>query len=149
MLLLPVAVSAVAEHPGEVAYKACAACHLPSGDGVAGVFPPVADRVEHIAATDAGREYLVAVVSAGLMGPIQVDGTSYVGIMPGSGAALGAEQIADVLNYIAQELGEEVAEEFQPFTLEEVEEILGDAEFDISSNNALRAQLAEEIEALR
>ena len=139
--------TAIAQHPGEEAYITCAACHLPSGEGVSGVFPPVAERVEQIALTEAGRAYLAAVVVAGLTGPMQVQGVNYMGTMPGS--VLTPLQVAQVLNYIAQELGDQTAEDFEAFTEEEVQLLSEGQDFNMVSNAALRAELAEDLEALR
>lgn len=75
----------------------CAACHLPDGAGVPGAFPPLAGRVEAIAADPSGRRYLVAVISKGLTGALEVDGTMYQGIMPAQ-SGLSDEQVAQLLN---------------------------------------------------
>jgi mono/diheme cytochrome c family protein len=83
---------------GAAVYKRCAACHLPSGAGVPGAFPPLAGRLSAIAASDEGRAYIVMAVSSGLMGEIDVDGAKFRGFMPAQ-AGVSPEQIADVLNY--------------------------------------------------
>lgn len=75
----------------------CAACHLPDGSGVPGAYPPLAGRMAPMAADAAGREYLVQVLTKGLMGPIVVDGARYQGVMPPQ-AALSNDEIAQVLN---------------------------------------------------
>lgn len=75
----------------------CAACHLPDGAGVPGAFPPLAGRVDAIAADPSGRRYLVAVISKGLTGALDVDGTTYQGVMPAQGG-LSDEQVAQLLN---------------------------------------------------
>lgn len=75
----------------------CAACHLPDGAGVPGAFPPLAGRVDTIAADPSGRRYLVAVISKGLTGALDVDGTMYQGVMPPQGG-LSDEQVAQLLN---------------------------------------------------
>jgi mono/diheme cytochrome c family protein len=75
----------------------CAACHLSDGSGVPGAYPRLAGRVASMAADAAGREYLVQVLTKGLMGPIVVDGTRLQGVMPPQ-AALSDEQTAQVLN---------------------------------------------------
>ena len=89
---------AYAQDDNAAAYSTCAACHLPDGVGVPGAFPPVRDRAAKIAALEGGREYLIAVVSYGLMGTIVVDGAQYFGVMAGNTGALTDEDIAAALN---------------------------------------------------
>ncbi|WBX84615.1 c-type cytochrome [Sphingosinicella microcystinivorans] len=81
-------------------YKRCASCHLPTGAGIPGIYPGLTDRLGPLAATPAGRDYLVMVVHAGLTGPINVKGTTYSGVMPPQGSGLSDEQLAGVLNFI-------------------------------------------------
>lgn len=98
--LTPVAAfaqTAPADHGAKV-YQRCAACHLPNGQGVPGAFPPLAGRVSKAAATDAGRDYLVMAVVAGLMGEIEVDGKKIRGVMPAQ-AGLADADIAAALNH--------------------------------------------------
>lgn len=104
------------------AYSTCAACHLPDGVGIPGAFPPIRNRVAKIAALDGGREYLIAVVSYGLMGTIQVDGAQYFGVMAGNTGALSADDIAAALNYVVFELND-ADTSIEPFSVEEVEKV--------------------------
>jgi hypothetical protein len=103
------------------AYATCSACHLPDGVGVPGAFPPVRNRAAHIATLDGGREYLIAVISYGLMGTIEVEGNQYFGVMAGLGAAMSPLQVAAALNYVVFELSDAEAPEVAPFTADEVE----------------------------
>jgi len=74
-----------------------------------------------IAATDLGRNYLVEVIDAGLMGPINVGGTPYMGVMPAQGAGLDDQSLSDVLNYSVLVLdAKHVAKDWKPYTAEEV-----------------------------
>jgi len=73
----------------------CAACHQPTGVGLAGAFPPLA-----------GSDFLLgerkAVLSAalfGLSGPITVNGKDYNGVMPSMGY-LSDEDLAAALSYV-------------------------------------------------
>ncbi len=75
----------------------CAACHLPDGTGVSGAFPPLAGRVDAMAANEAGRRYLVAVIAKGRTGALEVDGTTYQGVMPAQ-SGFSDEQVAQLLN---------------------------------------------------
>jgi len=101
---------------GAAVYAAnCAACHGPAGAGIAGAFPPLAGHAADIAAIEGGRDYLIDAMLYGLMGPIEVDGVSYNGVMPAWGQ-LGDEQIAAVLDHIVSLDGPAA----DPFTAEEV-----------------------------
>ena len=112
---------ALAEDYSADAYATCSACHLPDGVGVPGAFPPVRNRAARIAALEGGREYLVAVVSYGLMGTIEVEGNQYFGVMAGLGAAMSPAQVATAINYIVFKLNDGEAPEVAPFTSDEVE----------------------------
>ena len=87
----------VAEVDAEAVYTThCMGCHQASGAGVPGAFPPVAGHIGGLYAADPA--YLVQVVIYGLQGEIIVDGTTYVGMMPGL-PHLSDADIAAVLNY--------------------------------------------------
>ena len=88
----------------------CASCHGAAGAGIASAFPPMAGHAADIAASDGGRDYLVAAMLYGLMGPIVVDGVSYNGVMPAWGQLSDAD-IAAVLDHIVG-LGGPAAESF-------------------------------------
>lgn len=72
----------------------CVRCHLPSGKGVSGVYPPLAksnwleDKIEKS----------ITSLKYGLEGEIKVNGETYNSVMPAQG--LSNEEIADVMNYI-------------------------------------------------
>ena len=85
---------------GATLYQRCSACHMTSGVGVAGMFPPLIDRIGPLAQSPLGREYLILVVDKGMRGQIQVGKDQYTGFMPAQGPGLGDEGIATVLNYI-------------------------------------------------
>ncbi|MGI9203534.1 MAG: c-type cytochrome [Woeseiaceae bacterium] len=104
-------------------YATCAACHLPDGAGIPGAFPRIRSRAAAIAKLAGGRDYLVTVTSYGLMGNITVDAAQYFGIMPGNSAAMSAEEIASVLNYIVFELNDTEATGIDEFTAEEVDSV--------------------------
>jgi cytochrome c553 len=111
-----------ADYPAD-AYATCAACHLPDGAGVPGAFPPIRNRAATIAGLDGGREYLITVVSYGLMGTIEVGGTQFFGVMAGNAGMLDAGAIAAALNYVVFELNEADAADVEPFTTAEVEAV--------------------------
>ena len=112
-------VSVAADEVGQNAYKRCASCHLPTGEGVPSAYPPINERLTSFMVSEKGREYLIMVVNSGIMGPISVDGVSYFGVMPAQGSALKNKGIADVLNYIATELST-VPNDFEEFNEAEV-----------------------------
>lgn len=144
LALLVVATAAGADN-GEAAYQRCAACHLPTGEGIPGAFPPLKGRVARIAASEEGRAYLVAVVNAGLMGSITVDGMPYMGVMPAQGSLYDAAGIGEVLNYAVQVLdGDNAPADWQPFTAEEVAGLIeANAAATSNSNAGLRQALLE------
>jgi len=81
--------------------RVCAACHQAAGQGMSGVFPPLA-KSDYLA--DATGDKLIGHVLHGLQGPITVNGTSYNGAMPPMSFLSDAE-IAGVLTYIGGEWG--------------------------------------------
>ncbi|MCC8361391.1 c-type cytochrome [Salinimicrobium sediminilitoris] len=89
----------------------CASCHLSSGEGIQGVFPPLQNSdwlVEK-------RKESIHAVKFGLRGPIEVNGVEYDNLMPQLG--LSDREVADVMNYINNAWGNNVRE---PVTEEEV-----------------------------
>lgn len=82
----------------------CVTCHQANGQGLAGVYPPLAgsDWV------NASEEALVRILIHGMSGPVVVNGATYNGAMPAFGP-LGSnwkdDKIAHVLTYIRQEWG--------------------------------------------
>ena len=82
----------------------CTACHQPTGKGLEGLAPPLADS-EWV---NGDPERIIKVVMHGLRGPIKVKGLSYNYDMPAAGF-LSDEQIAGVLTYIRREWDHEAA----------------------------------------
>ena len=117
---LVVVSKATAEDYDSAAYATCSACHLPDGAGIPGAFPPIRDRAAAIASLEGGREFLIAVVSYGLMGTIEVGGTPYFGVMAGNTGAMSVDDLAAALNYIVFELGDA---DVEPFTVAEIEAV--------------------------
>ena len=81
----------------------CIACHLPQGQGQEGLAPPLAGS-EWVEAPE-GR--LIRIVLQGVAGKMEVAGKTYSLDMPGLGAALTDEQIAQALSYIRRSFGHE------------------------------------------
>ena len=82
----------------------CVQCHLNNGEGVSGVFPPLAKSdylLNNIEISIRGLKY-------GLSGPIVVNGEEYDGVMQNQG--LDNLEIADVMNFILNNWGNEYKE---------------------------------------
>jgi nitrite reductase (NO-forming) len=91
--------AALLEH-GRMVYKdVCAACHQADGQGLANVFPPLAQS-DYLMA-DAERA--VRVLLQGLSGPITVNGKQFQGAMPK--LPLTDRDIAGVLSYVRSNFG--------------------------------------------
>lgn len=87
------------EAGGRIYAANCAACHQPEGQGIAGVFPPLAGS-DYLMA-DANRA--IGVVVNGLSGEIEVNGVKYNGVMPG--VRLSDEDVANVLTFVRNSWG--------------------------------------------
>jgi len=105
---------------GKTVFAQCSACHLASGDGVKGAFPPLKNRLASLSATTEGRLYLQSVLLQGLNGPIKVDEISYNGYMQAYGGSLSDQQISAVLNYVAIELADQTSPDFDAYSADEV-----------------------------
>lgn len=113
-----------AQADGAKSFKRCAACHLKTGKGVPGSYPPINDRLAPLGAHEKGREYLVLVMKAGLMGPITVGKNKFRGIMPPQ-AGLKPKKMAEILNYVMEELnGLKDDEGWTAFSIAEIKAIL-------------------------
>lgn len=118
---------AEAASPGaKIFNQQCAACHKPSGEGVATAFPPLKDHAPEVLLAKGGiggRAYLSHVLLYGLTGPIKVNGIDYNGNMPAWGGQLNNQQIADVMNYILTAFGNNarLPANFRPYTAAEIQ----------------------------
>jgi mono/diheme cytochrome c family protein len=86
----------------------CAVCHGPEASGIPGSFPSLHEQIVAFAKTPEGRDYLVMVVTTGLMGELKVGGATYSGVMPAQ-SGLSEEEIAAVLRYLASDRGKSAA----------------------------------------
>jgi mono/diheme cytochrome c family protein len=82
----------------------CAVCHGAQAAGIPGSIPSLHEQVVAFAKIPQGRDYLVMVVTTGLMGNLKVGGISYNGVMPAQ-SGLSETEIAAVLSYVASDLG--------------------------------------------
>lgn len=97
---------------GKTIYEGqCMSCHMAEGEGLEGVFPPVAKSAN---LNDKNR--LVKIVLTGLRGPMKANGVEYNGEM--TGIPLSDDQVSDVLNYLRNSWGNKGAQikptEIQP-----------------------------------
>jgi cytochrome c553 len=116
----------------------CSMCHQAGGEGLSGQFPRLAGRAAAIAQTSAGRNYMARVVLNGMAGPITIDGTPLVGVMPGMASVSDAE-IAEILSHVVT-LGKP-AKAAKPFKPAEVAAVRAECRFSMADNAALRAKL--------
>lgn len=85
---------------GRRAYQRdCVACHQASGQGIVGVFPPLAGS--DFLNADVPRA--IRAITQGLTGPITVNGVQYNSVMPALG--LSREDVANVLTYVYSQWG--------------------------------------------
>lgn len=91
----------------------CSMCHQATGEGVAGVFPPLA-KSDYLARLSQAkqRDALIGIPVTGLTGKITVNGTDYNGVMPAL-TTLKDPDVAAVLTYITNSWGN-TAEPFSP-----------------------------------
>jgi mono/diheme cytochrome c family protein len=104
------------ERGRKVYFSSCFACHLATGDGVAGIFPPLA-RSDYLLAD---RERAITITVKGLTGPITVNGKPYNNFMPPQ--PLTDDQVADVMTYVLNSWGNQAA----AVTPLEVRRVLGE-----------------------
>jgi mono/diheme cytochrome c family protein len=83
----------------EIYQDFCIQCHLDNGKGVSGVFPPL--KNSDYLVNDVDRS--IAGIKFGLRGEIEVNDQIYDGVMNKQG--LDDEEIADVMNYILNQWG--------------------------------------------
>ena len=98
----------------EIYIDFCIRCHLANGEGVKGTFPPLKKSdylLNNIDKSIAGLKY-------GLKGKIEVNNIIYNGIMINQG--LDNEEIADVMNYILNQWGNESKEIITPSRVSKV-----------------------------
>ncbi len=87
------------EPEGERLYRQhCANCHMEAGQGLRGLIPPLTDTKF----ITANRELMACWIKNGMSGPIQINGKSYDGEMPGVPYLTDAE-IANIINYVQNE----------------------------------------------
>ncbi|MEQ9301841.1 MAG: cytochrome c [Cyclobacteriaceae bacterium] len=99
---------------GEKVYETyCTTCHLPTGKGIPGTFPPLA-KADYLINN---RSDAIRAVKQGMEGEVTVNSMTYNNVMYSLG--LDDQQVVDVMNYILNNWGNDGAE----VTLEEVKAI--------------------------
>lgn len=84
---------------GKLVYEGnCLSCHMLNGEGLEGVFPPLAKTGRLI-----DKKRLVRIIYNGLEGPVTVNGKEYNNQM--NPVALSEQEVTDVLNYIRNSWG--------------------------------------------
>jgi len=101
--------AAVADEPvsgASLFANRCAVCHGPEAAGIPGSFPSLHEQIVAFGKTAQGRDYLVMVVTTGLMGDLKTGGVIYRGVMPAQ-SGLSEAEVAAVLNFLASDRGKE------------------------------------------
>lgn len=84
---------------GKSVYEAqCLSCHMSEGEGLEGVFPPLAKSTNL-----ASKEKMVQTILKGIRGTIVLAGKEYNGEM--AAIALSDQETADVINYVRNSFG--------------------------------------------
>lgn len=86
----------------------CAVCHGAQAAGIPGSFPSLHEQVVSFGKTAEGRDYLVMVLTTGLVGDLKVAGVAYRGVMPPQSGLSDAE-VAAVLSYLASGRGQDAS----------------------------------------
>jgi len=85
---------------GESIYSAnCSSCHMPTGEGLGGAFPPLANSNWL-----KNQKQIIGVLIKGLEGEIKVNDEVYNAVMPPFNH-LSDQEIADVLNFVSNSWG--------------------------------------------
>ena len=85
----------------QVFVSKCQACHQAAGQGLPGVFPPLAGS----SWVKGPAEISLQIVLHGLNGPIEVAGVTYNGSMPAFGEQMNDAELAAVLSFVRSEWG--------------------------------------------
>jgi len=106
LLLVAWAAPGFADEPSGAGVFAarCAVCHGPEAAGIPGSFPSLHEQIVAFGKVPEGRDYLVMVVTTGLMGDLKLNGVSYRGVMPAQ-SGLSEAEVAAVLSYLASDRG--------------------------------------------
>lgn len=98
----PKTIDPVAEGRKLYVSAGCAACHQPSGQGQAGIYPPLVGS-EWVTGSD---KRMAMLIYSGLVGPITVKGNIYNNAMPAQGPLLNPKKLAYIMSFIRHEWGD-------------------------------------------
>lgn len=87
------------ERGSEIYTDFCMTCHLPNGEGLENVYPPLA-KSDYLMKN---REASIRGIKYGLKGEIIVNGKTYNSVMVAMG--LSDDEVTDVMNYITNSWG--------------------------------------------
>jgi mono/diheme cytochrome c family protein len=79
----------------------CANCHGQNGEGLNGLIPPLANS-DYL---KKNKDQIACIIKNGLNGEIQVNGIKYEQAMPAASNRLTAADIANIINFIQNEWG--------------------------------------------
>ncbi len=82
---------------------ACSVCHQANGEGLAGVFPPLA-KADYLTSN---KTRAIGVVLHGLSGPVKVNGKDYNSVMPPM-SQLADDEVANILTYVGNSWGNQM-----------------------------------------
>jgi nitrite reductase (NO-forming) len=77
----------------------CITCHMEQGEGIEGLYPPLA-KSDYMMAD---KKRSIEQVLYGVTGEMKVNGVTYDGVM--TGVDLSDEEVSDVLNYVRNSFG--------------------------------------------
>ena len=110
--------------------QTCMVCHQATGFGLPPAFPPLANT-EYVLGSP---RRLIAIALKGIQGPLSVNGSPFVGVMPPPGAQFPQlkdnQNLADVLNYVRNNFGNKAAEPVTP-------ELVGKVQAEIAADPAM------------
>lgn len=92
---------------GQLYTAHCVACHQANGQGLPGVFPPLA-KSEWVTAES--PDVMIRIVLHGIQGPLTVAGVKYDGLMPFFHDKFSDEELAAVINHVRSSFGNSAPE---------------------------------------
>jgi mono/diheme cytochrome c family protein len=113
----------------------CAVCHQANGEGITGVYPPLAGTIGRYVQLPEGRSYLVHLLLFGMTGTITSKGTAYEGWMPPA-SDYSDNELAEAIDYVLSKLNaKELPAGFKPITAADFKAARG---ADLSPSNVLQ-----------
>lgn len=136
-------VSVAEGRDGKTVFTTCAACHMATGEGLPGAFPPLLWLPETFE-KEGGKEYLISVVLQGLNGPIESQNQTYAGFMQAFAPTLTDDEIAGVLSYVLTNIAKSPVENAMPISADDVAAVRKKvADNSLPSSHTLRQKLSD------